>query len=125
MNKPDRKKQTRSWPLRRHERQRPQDAARLGVQRVRAVGVRAADEGTGHRLGQVAVRRGGGGRFGQHLGESPVHDLDLAEAADHDVARLEVAVEDPVGVRVGHRLADLLEHRQEAAAVGGRIAVPL
>ena len=42
-------------------------------------------------------------------------------AADHDVRRLQVAVDDPVGVGVGDRLADLLEHRHEPAAVGRRV----
>ncbi len=31
----------------------------------------------------------------QDLGQAPVHDLDLAEAAHHDVRRLQVAVDDP------------------------------
>ena len=50
-----------------------------------------------------------------HLGEAPVHDLHLAEGADHDVRRLEVAVDHAAGVGVGDRLADLLEDREEAA----------
>ena len=49
----------------------------------------------------------------QHLGQAPVHDLDLAEAADHDVRRLQVPVDHAPRVGVGHRLADLLEDREE------------
>ena len=60
-------------------------------------------------------------RARQHLGQPPVHDLHLAEAADHDVGRLQVAVDDVVGVGVRHRLADLLEDRHEPAAVGRRV----
>ncbi len=37
----------------------------------------------------------------EDLGQSPIHDLHLAEGADHDVAGLQVAVDDPVGVRIG------------------------
>ena len=47
--------------------------------------------------------------FAEDLGESPVHDLDLAEGTDHDVGRLQVAVDDAAAVGVGDRLADLLE----------------
>ena len=61
------------------------------------------------------------GRRRQHLGQSPVHDLHLAEAAHHHVGRLEVAVNDAVGVGVGHRLADLLEHRHETPAIRRRV----
>ena len=35
------------------------------------------------------------------LGQSPVHDLDFAEGPDHHVARLQVTVDDAVGVREG------------------------
>ena len=42
---------------------------------------------------------------GQDLGQAPVHHLDLAERADHHVRRLQVAVDHPPGVGVGHRLA--------------------
>ena len=57
----------------------------------------------------------------EDLGQPPVHDLDLAEGADHDVGRLQVAVDDAVGVGVADRLADLLEHRQQPAAVVRRV----
>ena len=53
----------------------------------------------------------------EHLGQAPVHDLDLAEAADHDVRRLQVAVDHAPRVGVGHRLADLLEDREESHPV--------
>ena len=53
----------------------------------------------------------------EHLGEAPVHDLDLAEAADHDVRRLQVAVDHALRVGVGDRLADLLEDGEEPRPV--------
>ncbi len=61
----------------------------------------------------------------QHLGQSPVHHLDLAEAADHDVRRLQVAVDHAPRVGIGHRLADLLEDRQEPRPVLGRVLAGL
>src|SRR3990172_4581841 len=45
-----------------------------------------------------------GGIFGltvEKFGEAPVHDENFAEGADHDVFRLEVAVEDAAGVGKG------------------------
>ena len=56
---------------------------------------------------------------GQDLGQAPVHHLDLAEAADHHVRRLQVAVDHAAGVGVGHRLGDWLEDRQEPGLVVG------
>ena len=50
----------------------------------------------------------------QDLGQAPVHHLHLAERADHHVRGLQVAVDHAPRVRVGHRLADLLEDREEA-----------
>ena len=44
---------------------------------------------------------------GQDLGQAPVHHLDLAEGADHHVGGLQVAVDHPPGVGVGHRLGDI------------------
>ena len=51
------------------------------------------------------------------LGQSPVHDLDLAEGADHDVERFQVAVDHSLAVGVGDRLAHLLENLQELGLV--------
>ena len=56
----------------------------------------------------------------QDLGQAPVHHLDLAERADHDVRGLQVAVDHAAGVGIGHRLADLLEDREEPGQVVGR-----
>jgi hypothetical protein len=53
----------------------------------------------------------------EHLGQPPVHHLHLAEATDHDVGGLEVAVDHPVRVGVRHRLARLLKHRHEPPPV--------
>ena len=62
---------------------------------------------------------------GEDLGQAPIHHLDLAEAAHHDVRRLQVAVDHAAGVRVRHRLADLLEDRQEAGQAVGRVRAAL
>ena len=56
----------------------------------------------------------------EHLAHPPVDDLHLTERADHHVGRLEVAVHDAAGVGIGHRLADALEDREEAAPIAGR-----
>jgi hypothetical protein len=95
--------------LRRHVGRRPQHRPRL---RPRAARRRRGE--TGHR------RAVGPGR----LGQPPVHDLDLAELAHHDVGRLQVAVDDAARVGERHRLTDLLEDGQEARQVG-RGAGPL
>ena len=57
----------------------------------------------------------------QDLGQAPVHHLDLAEAAHHHVGRLQVAVDHPPGVRVGDRLGDVEEDRQEPGMVARRV----
>jgi hypothetical protein len=53
----------------------------------------------------------------QHLGESPVHDLDLAEGPHHHVGRLQVPVNDASTVGVSHRLTDLGEDLNVARQV--------
>jgi hypothetical protein len=53
----------------------------------------------------------------EHLREAPVDHLHLAERADHDVRRLQVAVDHAARVRVAHRLADRLEDRDQPLAV--------
>ncbi len=50
----------------------------------------------------------------EHLGESPVEDLHLAERADHHVRRLQVPVDDTARVGVGDRLTQLLEDLEQA-----------
>ena len=47
--------------------------------------------------------------------QPPVHDQDLTEVSDHDVAGLEVAVDDPAGVGKGHRLTDVVEGADETS----------
>jgi hypothetical protein len=53
----------------------------------------------------------------QNFGQAPIHDLYLAEAADHDVARLQVAVDYAPRMGIGHGLANLLEDAQEMRPV--------
>ena len=103
--------------LGRHVRGRAQHAAGL-----RLVQVRTAP----HRRDQALLGRGlvrrlvGDASFLQDLGQAPVHHLDLAEAAHHDVRRLQVAVDHASSVGVGHRLADGLEDATGSGA--GRAA---
>jgi hypothetical protein len=75
--------------------------------------------GLGRVLGQPARERDRGlvGHALQDAADAPVHEVDLVVAAEHDVRRLQVAVDDPLAVRVGHRVADLeqvLDARGEA-----------
>ncbi len=61
--------------------------------------------------------------FLQDLGQAPVHHLDLAEAAHHHVRGLQVPVDHPPCMGIGHRLADGLEDGKEAGkVVRGRLA---
>jgi hypothetical protein len=53
----------------------------------------------------------------QNFGQAPIHDLYLAEAADHDVARLQVAVDYAPRMGIGHGLANPLEDAQEMRPV--------
>ena len=64
-------------------------------------------------VGRLVVGR----RLRQYLRQTPVHHLHLAERPDHDVARLEVAVNHPMRMRVADSLRDLFENGDEAGAV--------
>ncbi len=65
----------------------------------------------------------GGTAAGEDLGQAPIHHLDLAEGPDHDVRRLDVAVDHPARVGVGDGLRDRLEDRQHPGqAVAGILA---
>ena len=56
----------------------------------------------------------------QDLCQAPVHDLNLAERADHHVGGLQVAMDHAPGMGVGDGLRDRLEDRQEAGQSVGR-----
>ena len=56
---------------------------------------------------------------GQVLGQAPVHHLHFAEGPDHDVGRLQVAVDDAATVGEADRLADLRERLEQPRPVGG------
>jgi hypothetical protein len=82
--------------------------------RPRWVGVRTG----AHRLNDAHSRIGAAIRrlvglaaLGQHLGQAPVDHLHFSVRADHDVGRLDVAVNHAPGMRVRHCLADGLEDR--------------
>ena len=49
-------------------------------------------------------------RFGQHAGRTPVNDPHVPELADHDVGGLQVAMNDPLVVGLGHDLRDTNQH---------------
>ena len=63
----------------------------------------------------------GGSRRTEHFGQSPVHDLHLAEPAHHDIGRFEVAVNDAASMSVGNRLADVFEDPQQPGPVVTRM----
>ena len=74
-------------------------------------------------LGRHESRRADHRRFGigaAVLRDAPVHHVDLAEAADHDVLRLQVAMHDAVRVREGDGIQDASEDRQP---IGERQAI--
>ena len=88
--------------LEQHDAGRVEVAARVDAFAARLLGreiLRGAHDGAG--LGD------GCGRLGDRARDPEVHDLDLAVAGDHDVARLDVAVHDPGAVRVLERGQDL------------------
>ena len=86
--------------------------------------------GGGHPLAPVAVvvlrgdLGGGGVRLAQGARQTPVDHQDLAEASDHEVARLEVAVDDALGVGIGDRLAGARQGVDEAAEAPAVLAAP-
>ena len=53
--------------------------------------------------------------------DAPVEHVDLAEVAEHDVRRLEIAMDDAARVRELDREADVDERAQAAAAAGRRL----
>src|SRR5690606_27360442 len=81
-----------------------------------------AQDAAGHRARGVVVLAVGahfavGGVFlaADNLGDAPVHDLHFAEAADHDVGRLQVAVDHAAAVGERHAFTDLDEDVHQAA----------
>ena len=56
------------------------------------------------------------------LGQSPVDDERFAILPEHDVARLQVAVQHAPAMGVGHRVADVEEATQELAEFHGPLA---
>ena len=51
----------------------------------------------------------------RHLGQPPIDRQGLAERAEHDVLRLEIAVDHPSAVGVLHCLADLNQSPEQLA----------
>src|SRR6185436_8363948 len=52
-----------------------------------------------------------------HFGKPPIHHIDLAKAADHNVCRLEIAMKHAFFVRIRYRLASLHYHADGAPDV--------
>ena len=86
---------------------------------------RGADRGPDHRLARRPVDRPQGrgglvegevvGDGPDELGQAPIDDERLAEGAQEDVRRLQVAVQDAPVVRVGDRVADVDESAEQVA----------
>jgi len=108
-------------------------AARLLGRHVRRRAHHRAGDGEdrllrgGRRPGAVALGAGAGQRVGavvvEILGQAPVDDDDLAEVAHQHVGRLEVAVDDALGVRVGDRVDRRGDRRQQRQALLERLGV--
>ena len=85
----------------------PSSSLRFSAGEDPAYGVlEAVERGEGLADPQLGV---GAGPKREDLGAAPVHDVDLAEAADEDVAGLDVAVEDAAAVGEGDGVAGLEE----------------
>ena len=82
--------------------------------RVRAVAPRLLGRHVVHRAERLLRERVGG--IGK-AGDAKVGDLDAAVAQDHDVLRLDVAVDDAARMRVRERLHDLRDEMQRFAPV--------
>ncbi len=74
-------------------------------------------------LGYGDSRRRVGCRIGCHLGDTPIQDQHFAERPDHDILRLEIAVDDPVGMSERDRLADALEDSEPLGKARGGVEV--
>ncbi len=60
----------------------------------------------------------------QHFCQTPVHHLDFAKRADHDVCGFEITMNHFAAVSIGHRLTDLLKDANEPSTVlCGRFAL--
>ncbi len=64
-------------------------------------------------LDPVRVHRALRSFFVDDFGEPPIHHQHFAKVADHDVRRLQVAVDDALRVRESNGVADFLEERQQ------------
>ena len=100
------------------------DRLAAGLLRRRVSG--GADEHADARLvGDQLGRRLAVGRAQDELGQAEVEHFGVAVGRDHDVVRLEVAVDDAGLVRAGQGVADLdqdVEHRAEVAVAGDAVA---
>ena len=83
--------------------------------------------GRAHHLADLGLLLGAGGLDAGgrilgagELGEAPVEQVHLAEVAEHDVARLEIAVQHPARIGEGHRQADAAQGGEEPALGVGR-----
>ena len=53
----------------------------------------------------------------KYLGEPPIHHLDFAECANHDIGRFQVAVNHVFGMCKSNRLTDLFKDPQKTRQV--------
>jgi hypothetical protein len=89
-----------------HVLRRAHDAARHRAAEFRLGSAGGRDE-TAREVGRGRVL------FRDDFRETPVHDEHAAEVAEHDVFRLEIAVDDALAVGEGDGIADLLEDGEE------------
>ena len=82
----------------------------------RALGLAQLAEGPGRGLPTLVLARI------EHPRQPPVHHVHLAEAPDHDVGRLQVAVHHALRVGVGHGLAHPVDHAHGARRVPALLA---
>ena len=111
--------------------QRVDVAARIGQRAAGLlrghVGGRAGDRALHGRARLLGADRGDrcpGVVVADRPGEAPVHDVDLAEGAEHDVVRLEVPVDDAARVGVADRLGGLVEERDHPVEAQPRLLRP-
>ena len=117
--------------LRGHEsggsQHRPADGFEAGVRRIDMNGVQGPPGNFNpglvafhtlrdFQIRSVGLRRHAGWRFArQHLGQPPVEHEYFAVLSDHDIGRLEIPVDHPVGVCECDRVAGFLKNRQESS----------
>ena len=84
----------------------------LGRHKARGAHDRAVACAIGGAGGVIGIRHG----FGliQDFGNAPIHDQHFTEFSDHDVGRLEVAMNDAFGMGIGYRITGFAKDIEQA-----------